>query len=82
MPLRHQGSLKSVYVIAEKSQERDRLPFCASDRSLWALGQERVRPGGGWRGGHMRAMRAGTWRSGTENRGGARATQTACGRTG
>lgn len=82
MPLRHRGSLKSVYVITKKSQERDRLPFGASDRSLWALGQERVRPGGGWRGGQMRATRAGTWWSGTEKRGSEWATQTACGRTG
>lgn len=70
LPLRYQGSLKSVYIITKKSQERDVVPFCASDRSLWVLDQERLRPGGGWRGSQMRAIRAGTWWSGTEKRGG------------
>ena len=69
LPLRHRGSLKSVFIITKKSQERDVVPFCASNRSLWVLDQERVRPGGGWHGSQMRAIRAGTRWSGTEKRG-------------
>ena len=69
LPLRYRESLKSVHIITKKSQERGVVPFCASDRSPWVLDQERVRPGGGWRGSQMIAIRAGTRWSGSEKRG-------------